>query len=275
MDNIKKAADAFLGRKLCGEKAPLVQTGIPALDSRIGGLPEGSFSVLSAETGKGKSSFALFLALQCARRTGAKVLYVSCELTEWQTTSRILSIETGITSARMLGDLSEEDLDVLMDAKDELPESLIIAHPTFADENTIEEYTRNEKPQLVIIDNLDCIVHGQDYNEAYRRVIRRLLTIARGTGVAILALGQIHRNLYGLKRTPTKADVMGTSNVENTASVMMTMQVEGAGRTAVARITFEKLKTLGSTPPPAYFHADMETGRFTAFSAEERGEGYA
>jgi len=85
---------------------PLQDKGYPtqyaSLNENIGGLKHGSFIVIGAEQGRGKSIFALNLLLeQC--RNGIKSCYVDIENGEPQTWKRLMMINYQLDSATIMG----------------------------------------------------------------------------------------------------------------------------------------------------------------------------
>ena len=70
-------------------KRKAVQTGFSAIDKYFDGAAPGRLAILAAETSAGKSTFALNLAYNVARRGGV-VLYVSLEMTADEIMRRML-----------------------------------------------------------------------------------------------------------------------------------------------------------------------------------------
>lgn len=83
-------------------------TGFAKIDE-TGGLPEVGVTVIAADTGQGKSSLGIDLAMQNLR-DGEKVGYFSLEMPQEDLARRILSSMTGIPSYRLAYDpLSDEE----------------------------------------------------------------------------------------------------------------------------------------------------------------------
>ena len=87
-----------------------VPTGFTMLDRLLGGLQKSDLLILAGRPGMGKSSFALSIALNAARRSNARVAVFSLEMSNDQLVQRLLSMETAIDSHRLrMGDAVKLD----------------------------------------------------------------------------------------------------------------------------------------------------------------------
>ncbi len=87
-----------------------VPTGFKLLDKMLGGLQKSDLVILAARPGVGKTSLAISLAQNAARKYGKRVAVFSLEMSNEQLVQRMLSAETGIDSQRLrLGDIQGED----------------------------------------------------------------------------------------------------------------------------------------------------------------------
>lgn len=87
--------DRLIKNILYGEKASIIPTGYRAWDDVNGGILRGSFFVMSATTGGGKSTVANQTLMNMAER-GHRVCLVALEMTSEQTMMRTIAAETGI-----------------------------------------------------------------------------------------------------------------------------------------------------------------------------------
>lgn len=87
--------DKLIKRILYGEQAAFVPTGYRAWDDVNGGILRGSFMVMSATTGGGKSTVANQTLMNMAER-GNRVCLVALEMTSDQTMMRTLAAASGI-----------------------------------------------------------------------------------------------------------------------------------------------------------------------------------
>jgi replicative DNA helicase len=81
-----------------------ITTGIPKLDTITGGLKEGELTVLAARTSIGKTSIALYMALQAAKLLSDHeyICFFSLEMSANQLINRIISIEVNETINNIL-----------------------------------------------------------------------------------------------------------------------------------------------------------------------------
>lgn len=87
--------DKLIQKILYGEQASIIPTGYRAWDDVNGGILRGSFFVMAATTGGGKSTVANQTLLNMAER-GHRVCLVALEMTSEQTMMRTIAAKTGI-----------------------------------------------------------------------------------------------------------------------------------------------------------------------------------
>jgi replicative DNA helicase len=80
---------------------PHVPTGFNDLDKILGGLQRSDMIVMAGRPGMGKTSLALSIALQAARRHHKRIAIFSLEMSDEQLVQRLVSAETGIDSQRL------------------------------------------------------------------------------------------------------------------------------------------------------------------------------
>ena len=89
---------------------PCIETGFKNFDETTGGFIRGSFVILAAQTGQGKSMTALSLARNMFKQ-GYKVDYVSLEMTKRECWARAMSPEAGMPFSDLLRkETSKDDL---------------------------------------------------------------------------------------------------------------------------------------------------------------------
>ena len=94
-----------------------VSTGIPKLDDLTFGYKAGDLVILGAQTGHGKTAYALNSALACYRDGNHPVLYVNTEMSRKQIAYRWAAILSNIPIARIrTGNLKDEEIAVVTNA---------------------------------------------------------------------------------------------------------------------------------------------------------------
>ncbi len=111
-----------------------VPSGFSHLDQLLGGFQKSDLVVLAARPGVGKTTLALNIAVNAAKRYGQRVAFFSLEMSSEQLVQRLLAAETGINQQRLrLGDISEDEWLMLMEAAGVLSETLLFIDDTPAD----------------------------------------------------------------------------------------------------------------------------------------------
>ncbi|OUC09283.1 DNA helicase, partial [Litorilinea aerophila] len=123
-----------------------VPTGFTMLDRLLGGFQKSDLIILAGRPGMGKTSFALSIAQNAAKRYGARVAIFSLEMSSEQLVQRLLSMETGIDSHRLrLGDVHDEEWPILLEAANMLASTNIFIDDTPAASAT-EIRTKARRP---------------------------------------------------------------------------------------------------------------------------------
>ena len=100
VDYLYRHRDEVIGVPTCFRK----------LDQLLGGLQRSDLLIVAGRPGMGKTSFALTLARNAARKFNQHVAIFSLEMSAEQLVQRLVSMETGIDSQRLRrGDLTEDE----------------------------------------------------------------------------------------------------------------------------------------------------------------------
>ncbi|MFR6587106.1 MAG: DnaB-like helicase C-terminal domain-containing protein [Ruminococcus sp.] len=92
------------------EKYLGAKTGFKYLDTTISGLNKSELILIAARPGMGKTSFALNIATNVARRSDKEVAVFSLEMSKEELASRMLSTESLVDSQKLRnGMLTSED----------------------------------------------------------------------------------------------------------------------------------------------------------------------
>ena len=212
-----------------------VPTGFTMLDRILGGLQKSDLLILAARPGMGKSSFALSVALNAARRNNARVAVFSLEMSNEQLVERLLSMETAIDSHRLrMGDINEEEWPILMEAANMLgTASIFIDDTPGVTVNDLRTKARRLYAEhgldLLIIDYMQLMTGssgGNGRNENRQQEIsyisRSLKALARELNVPILALSQLSRAVEARSdKRPMLSDLRESGSIEQDADVVL------------------------------------------------------
>lgn len=208
-----------------------IPTGIDSLDAILcGGLHRGELTVLGARPAVGKSAVLLQIARNAAAH-GAKVAFVSLEMSESQIGARLMAANSNLNlgllrSGKELPPDSWTDLaDALNAVGDECGKRLdILARGLL----TVEEL-RTELQMLIDGDGCDLLVvdylqllrtrqkTGSDF-ERLGIVSRSLKAITLDYGLPVIAAAQVRRqNNGGVLRAPGMDELRGSGDIEQDA----------------------------------------------------------
>ena len=215
--------------------------GIPTvftyLDTVLTGMGRSDLIILAARPGMGKTSFALNIATNVAKKQKIPVAIFSLEMTKDQLTSLILSAEAGIDSqAFRTGKLKEEDWDDLARASEMLHDAPIYMDDTFG--ITIPEVKAkirriNQDPSrpdigLVIIDYLQLMTsvrRTENRVQEISDITRNLKIMAKELNVPVIALSQLSRSAEKATgrsdHRPQLSDLRDSGSIEQDADVVL------------------------------------------------------
>lgn len=204
-----------------------VKTHITSLDLVIGGMEYGDVNVIGAESGVGKSTTALMMALHQAR-SGHRPGYISCEDGSLRVGRRIVNMLTGISAKAMrVGKLSTTQWESLSGAVATVCDSEL--HCAWCEG---EDLDRVEDAMRVLINERGCDVIYLDYLQAVevpqgrgdtpkdhmRRVmaaVRRAVSRASNPPCAVL-MSQVRKRVNETE-PPTLADLYESAYIRQKA----------------------------------------------------------
>jgi replicative DNA helicase len=211
-----------------------VPTGFTLLDRLLGGLQKSDLVILAARPAMGKTSLALNIGLNAAKRYGARVAVFSLEMSNEQLAQRLLSMETGIDSHRLrLGQVHEDEWPILLEAANLLANTSIFIDDTpAASVNEIRTKCRRLYAEhgldLVLIDYMQLMSGqaGGGRNENRQQEIsyisRSLKALARELNVPVFALSQLSRAVESRSdKRPMLSDLRESGSIEQDADVVL------------------------------------------------------
>lgn len=211
-----------------------VPTGFTMLDKLLGGFQQSDLIILAGRPGMGKTSLALSVAQNAARRYNAHVAIFSLEMSNEQLVQRLLSMETGIDSHRLrLGDVQEDEWTILMEAANQLSSTAIFIDDTpAAGVNEIRTKARRLYAEhgldLILIDYMQ-LMSGQssggrpeNRQQEISYISRSLKALARELNVPVIALSQLSRAVESrADRRPMLSDLRESGSIEQDADVVL------------------------------------------------------
>lgn len=211
---------------------PGLSTGMRDLDSKINGLNKGNLLLIAARPAMGKTSFALNIGLNVAKKYNKTVAFFSLEMSREELAMRLLASESFVDSQKMAtGKLSEEEWTKLCMASAALSQTDIRVDDNGA--ITVAEMLakcrRLENLGLVIIDYLQLMQGSGNGRASDNRVTvvsdisRTLKVMAKELNVPVICLSQLNRAAESRSdKRPMLSDLRESGSIEQDAdSVMM------------------------------------------------------
>jgi len=206
--------------KLIGE-VPLegVPTGIPSLDKNTLGMKPGDLVILGAQTGHGKTAFALSVARATCIDGKDNILYVNTEMSREQIAYRWGAILSGIGLGRIrAGSLTNEEKNQVVHSYQKLRKSgFYPIHIPNLTPQKLDVLARQAKIQrnikLVILDyvgRMEKILPDMAEWQVLEQIIKSMKLLAQNLEIACLVLVQLNPDgsLQGAKRMENECDLM-------------------------------------------------------------------
>ncbi|GIV69741.1 replicative DNA helicase [Caldilinea sp.] len=251
-----------------------VPTGFTFLDRLLGGLQKSDLIILAARPAMGKTSLALNIAQNAAKRYAARVAIFSLEMSSEQLVQRLLSMETGIDSHRLrLGQVHDDEWPILIEAASMLANTAIFIDDTpAATVNEIRTKCRRLYAEhgldLVLIDYMQLMSGQGGGREANRQqeisyISRSLKGLARELNVPVIALSQLSRAVESRSdKRPMLSDLRESGSIEQDADVVMFIYredyyIEDTDRQNIADVIVAKHRHGSTGTVSLYFRKEL------------------
>ncbi len=203
--------------------------GFSDLDALLNGVNQSDLVILAARPSVGKTSFAVNIATNVAKKINKTVAIFSLEMSKEQVVSRMLSNEASIDVSRLrTGELSGDDWISLSGAASTLSKCKIKVDDTASiTVPEIKAKLRREKDLgLVIIDYLGLMSSGKRIDNRVNEVSeisRGLKVLAKDLNIPVIALSQMSRSSEqrSESRQPRLSDLRDSGAIEQDADMVM------------------------------------------------------
>ncbi|HSJ52437.1 MAG TPA: replicative DNA helicase [Anaerolineae bacterium] len=208
-----------------------IPTGFADVDKLLGGLQRSDMVILAARPSVGKTSLALSMAHNAAKKFRQRVAFFSLEMSAEQVVQRLISAETGINSQRLRrGDIADDEWGLFMKAASDLAETLF-----FIDDSpgvsALELRTKARRLHaetgigLIIVDYLQLMrgeFRSENRVQEISSISRALKALARELNVPVLALSQLSRGVEArTDKRPILSDLRESGALEQDADVVI------------------------------------------------------
>ncbi len=210
---------------------PGLSTGLRDLDTKINGLNKSDLLLIAARPAMGKTSFALNIGLNVAKKYKQTVAFFSLEMSREQLAMRLLSGESFVDSQKMAtGKLSEDEWGKLCMASAALSQTDIRVddNPSITVAEMNAKLRRLDNLGLVIIDYLQ-LMNGSGYGKGgdsrvnvVSEISRSLKIMAKELNVPVICLSQLSRGPEGrTDKRPMLSDLRESGAIEQDADEVL------------------------------------------------------
>jgi len=194
-------------------------TGFYNLNKVTLGYKPGDLIILGAQTGHGKTSFALHTANAIAVKNRKNILYLNTEMSRQQIALRWGSILSGIEHERVRsGEINESELSKILRGYSELRESGFYSYPcpNLTPEKTISiarKFKAQKQIDMMIIDYIGRM-DKQDPRlqewQVLEQIVKTQKMLAQNLQIVVMCLVQLNPDgtLQGAKRMKNECDLM-------------------------------------------------------------------
>ncbi len=218
-------------QKLTGEDRDLylgLSSGFSRLDAMMTGLNKSDLILLAARPGMGKTSFALNIATNVAKKYEKDVVVFSLEMSSEQLVSRILSSEAQISSQDLrLGKLSPDQWVQLAASADILSKTNMYLDdtPGITVAEMKAKVRRLKNLGLIVIDYLQLMTgSGRSENRVQEvsKITRNLKIMAKELNIPVIVLSQLNRSAEQRPdHKPMPSDLRESGSIEQDADIVM------------------------------------------------------
>ncbi len=210
-----------------------ISTGYSELDNTIAGLNKSDLIIVGARPAMGKTSLALNLATNVAKKYH-KVMFFSLEMTKEQLASRVISMEARIQGQKMrTGELTDDDwerLSTVAGSMDKVP--LFFDDTSNISVNEMKaKILRARDVECVIIDYLQLMKspnRTESRVQEVSEITRNLKLMAKDLKIPVIVLAQLARGTEarGKSHRPQLADLRESGSIEQDADIVLMLYRE-------------------------------------------------
>lgn len=211
------------------EGVPGITTGFKTIDKEIGGLLDGSLTIVGARPAMGKTAFALNMAEGAARLADKPVLIISLEMSNDMLVKRMLSTRSLVDAEKIRDSkLTDQEFNDLSYNAEKLGQL-----PIWFDDTPIQSFSdirsrvlklKRQQGELgmVLIDYLGLVETGNEKNSSrvneVSKISRGLKVLSKEIKAPIVALAQLNRGVeQRTDKRPMLSDLRDSGSIEQDA----------------------------------------------------------
>ena len=215
-----------------GNAFPGLSSGLRDLDQKINGLNKSDLMLIAARPGMGKTSMALNIALNVAKKYDITVAFFSLEMSREQLAMRLIANESFVDNQKLAtGQLSEDEWGKIGLAASALSQTDIRVddNPAITVAEMNAKCRRLDKLGLVVIDYLQLMTSsgqrnasGENRQQIVADISRSLKIMAKELQVPVVCLSQLSRaNESRQDKRPMLSDLRESGAIEQDADEVL------------------------------------------------------
>ena len=198
--------------------------GTNILNHTFGLIKRGNYVLIAADTGVGKTTYALFQARKNAEM-GNKVLYLSLEMNNEEIYESIARKFAGYTVEEEYKDdispIKKDKFDRKVQDLKSMPNFYLSGVPkgTPVDMEFVEEQIVQHKPDILYVDNFDLVDRASllDENTNAKNKSQKFMYLASTYNIPVVVIHHNRKRTYGSKGARTIDDVGGSGKITDDA----------------------------------------------------------
>ncbi len=216
-----------------------IPTGFPGIDHAIGGgVAPSDVLLVAADTGKGKSAFALQMAYHFAA-AGTPSAFLAGEMTNKENVLRLLSQLAGVTNLNWAQKITDTEYQHLVEWARHIRSAPIHFEHRISDIQTLAAHLRSivqrHKVKILVIDYIQLFklekTEHRKRNERIAEASQEVKRLANELNIGIVEIAQFNRE--GAKsQQATLHDLEGSGQLEKDASMIFILEISDAEYTA-------------------------------------------
>jgi len=227
-----------------------VPTGIPCLDDRIGGYPDGKFIIIAARPSVGKTAFVQQSILHAASR-GFPVGLCSLEMTAGELGIRSYANQLGVNGTA----LSFGDKHTIEQYTQKIHNHPMTKYKIWVDADTYDlgsiiarahEWKHQHDIKLFIVDHIGLVegAEGERRDQKLGSITRALKKLSKKLFIPIIGVCQLNRAVEKEKRRPQLQDLRDSGCIEQDCDVALFLYSDDEdSKVGTVRVEIGALKT--------------------------------
>ena len=249
-----------------------IPTGFNKVDKLLGGLQRSDMIIIAGRPSMGKTSLALSIAHNAAKKFNHRVAIFSLEMSGEQVVQRLISAETGIDSQRLrLGQIEDDEWPLFVQATGVLSDMPLYIDDTPA-LSALEMRTKARRLDaehgidFIIVDYLQLMRgdhRAENRVQEISSISRALKALARELKIPVVAVSQLSRAVESRQdKRPILADLRESGALEQDADVVIfiyrdVMYNPDTEQPNIAELLVAKHRNGPTGRVPLYFQSEL------------------